>query len=239
MRLRLPLLIGALVSAFAFPGVAQAKEKAPVQADVPVLPCIDAVVVAINCAPQPVPEPQPAPQPQPVPEPPPAPQPQPLPARSCPGRDLAPSAANVRTVRKATLCLLNEERVKHGRRALRRVRTLERVAKAYAQRMVRERFFEHTSPDGQTFLARIQGTSYLRGGLRRWSVGENIAWGTNDRSSPEKIVTGWMHSPGHRRNILDPRFNELGLGIALGAPKPGAGAIPAATYVNEFGQRRR
>jgi len=235
MRLRLPLLIGALIFAFAFPGVAQAKEKTPVQADVPILPCIDAVVVAINCAPQPGPGPQPQPQPQPEPQH----QPQPAPAQSCPGRDLPPDAANGRTVRKATLCLLNEERAKHGRRALRQVGTLAKVAGVYARRMVRERFFEHTSPDGQTFLSRIQGTSYLRGGLKRWSVGENIAWGTNDRSSPEKIVTAWMKSPGHRRNILDPRFNEFGLGIALGAPKPDAGDTPAATYVNEFGQRRR
>lgn len=227
MRSRLPLLIGAVITVFSFPGVAQA--AAPVQIGVVpgLLPCVDVVVVTVNCAPAPAPAPSPTPTPQPQP------------ARSCPGRDVSPTATNGRTVRAATWCLLNEERAKHGRRALRRVRTLERVAKAYAQRMVRERFFEHISPDGQTFLARIQGTNYLRGGLRRWSVGENIAWGTNDRSSPEKIVTAWMHSPGHRRNILDPRFTELGLGIALGAPKPGAGAIPAATYVNEFGQRRR
>jgi len=104
---------------------------------------------------------------------------------------------------------------------------------------VRERFFEHTCPDGGTFVSRIKRSSYLRGNLKRWAVGENIAWGTSDRSSPGKIVRAWMRSPGHRRNILDRRFDELGLGIALGAPKRGADHASAATYVNEFGQRRR
>ena len=42
-----------------------------------------------------------------------------------------------------------------------------------------------------------------------------------------------MHSPGHRRNVLDGGFREIGIGIAVGSPTGGAGA----TYVNEFGSR--
>jgi len=85
----------------------------------------------------------------------------------------------------------------------------------------------------------VERCNRLRGNLKRWAVGENIAWGTSDRTSPGKIVRAWMRSPGHRRNILDRRFDELGLGIALGAPKRGADHASAAIYVNEFGQRRR
>jgi uncharacterized protein YkwD len=105
--------------------------------------------------------------------------------------------------------------------------------------MVRQRFFEHTSPDGGTFLSRIMRTSYLRGSLKRWSVGENLAWGVGARATPESIVKGWMNSRLHKRNIVNARFDELGLGVALGAPRAGVGSGPAATYVNEFGMRRR
>ncbi|CAA9501709.1 MAG: hypothetical protein AVDCRST_MAG53-2034 [uncultured Solirubrobacteraceae bacterium] len=223
MRLPLPLLTAALVASIATPGAAQAAAPLPSG-----LPCIDVVVATVNC-PTPPPGPAPAPAPAPAPE---------L-AVSCPGRDLVPTRANVRTVRKATLCLLNEQRTSRGLRKLKSVAPLQAVAGAYAKRMVRERFFEHTSPDGGTFLSRIKRTSYLRGGLKRWTVGENLAWGSGERATPERIVQAWMHSPPHKRNIVNRRFRELGLGVALGAPRASAGSGAAATYVNEFGMRRR
>ncbi len=215
MHLRLPLLAAALTASLALPGAVQASPEVPVA-----LPCVDAVAVTVNCAPAP------------------APAPAPKPAESCPGRDLVPTAANVAAIRGATLCLLNEERADRRLGALNSTPPLQAVAGAYAKRMVRERFFDHTAPDGATFLSRIKRSSYLRGSLRRWSVGENIAWGTGDLATPEQIVQAWMHSPGHRRNILTARFTELGLGVAIGAPRGGQGGA-AATYVNEFGQRRR
>ena len=219
MHLRLPMLAAALAGALALPGAAQAAEAPPLD-----LPCVD-VVVSVGCE-------------QPTPTPPPAPAPDPEPARSCAGRDLAPTAANVATVRSATLCLVNEERTSRGLGKLKTVKSLEAAADAYAKRMVRERFFEHTSPDGGTFLSRIKRTSYLRGSVKRWSVGENIAWGTGSRATPEGIVEAWMASAGHKRNILNARYTELGLGTAIGAPRSTADG-PAATYVNEFGERHR
>jgi uncharacterized protein YkwD len=79
---------------------------------------------------------------------------------------------------------------------------------------------------------RIKRTNYLRG-ARGWTLGENLAWGTGSAATPARIVSAWMHSPGHRRNILDRRYREFGIGLALGAPTGG----PGATYVNEFGRR--
>jgi uncharacterized protein YkwD len=46
-----------------------------------------------------------------------------------------------------------------------------------------------------------------------------------------------MHSPGHRRNILDPRFRDIGIGIALGAPVDAGASLPGATYATDFGAR--
>jgi uncharacterized protein YkwD len=45
-----------------------------------------------------------------------------------------------------------------------------------------------------------------------------------------------MHSPGHRRNMLNKNFRDIGIGIAIGAPQDVAGS-PAATYATEFGTR--
>jgi uncharacterized protein YkwD len=45
----------------------------------------------------------------------------------------------------------------------------------------------------------------------------------------------WMNSPGHRANILSASFREVGIGVALGAPR--VGDHPAATYATEFGSR--
>jgi uncharacterized protein YkwD len=153
-------------------------------------------------------------------------------APACPGAHLTPSAAHATQVRSATLCLLNRQRARHGLPRLRRHRSLSHAASTYAHLMVNKRFFAHVSPGGSTMSQRIKRTNYLRG-TRGWSLGENLAWGTGASATPAQIVSGWMRSPGHRRNVLDRGFREIGIGIALGAPNGGAGA----TYVNEFGRR--
>ena len=159
-------------------------------------------------------------------------------ATSCAGANVVPTTTNIATVRTATICLVNKERTSRGLHALKGAESLHNVAGTYAKRMVRDQFFDHTSPDGGTFVSRIKRTTYLKGGLRRWDIGENIAWGTGKLASPAEIVNAWMHSAGHRKNILTPNYNELGMGIAVGAPVSGSKST-GATYVNEFGERRR
>jgi uncharacterized protein YkwD len=153
-------------------------------------------------------------------------------AAPCPGAGDQPSAANAAQVRAATLCLLNRQRVAHGLPRLHVHPSLRHAAAAYAGLMVRDDFFDHVSPGGSTMAQRIKRTAYLRG-VRGWSLGENLAWGSGAAATPAQIVDAWMHSAGHRRNILDGTFREIGIGIAAGAPGGRAGA----TYVNEFGRR--
>lgn len=153
-------------------------------------------------------------------------------ARACPGANLTPSVAHAAQVRRATLCLLNRQRFQHGLRGLRLHRSLTNAATKYARLMVHQRFFAHVSPTGSTMAQRIKRTRYLRH-TRAWSLGENLAWGAGTSSTPAQIVNAWMHSPGHRANILNGSYREIGIGIALGAPTGGSGA----TYVNEFGRR--
>jgi uncharacterized protein YkwD len=158
---------------------------------------------------------------------------------SCPGQDVQPTARTLGTAAGATLCLVNHERSRRGLTSLKPVGSLTAAADAYARRMARDNFFDHTAPNGSTFITRIRSTSYLTGGVRSWSVGENIAWGTGTLATPKAIVASWMKSAGHRANILTPGFRELGLGIAVGAPRGGIADHTGATYVNEFGQRHR
>ncbi|PTL56318.1 CAP domain-containing protein [Paraconexibacter algicola] len=199
----------------------------------PSLPiCLDTVVLPPigTCVPAPTPTPSPTPAPEE-----PAPTPPASPGR-CADRNLQPTAATIARVERATLCLLNRERTKRGRARLRAQPTLAGVADRYAAQMVREGFFAHVSPAGTTMLARIRRTGYLEGDIARWSVGENLAWGTGRISTPARIVKAWMASPGHKRNILDRSYREIGVGVVLGVPEdPSRGA----TYVTEFGHRVR
>jgi uncharacterized protein YkwD len=120
----------------------------------------------------------------------------------------------------------------HGLRKLRVHRSLSHAATSYAHLMVRRHFFDHVSPSGSTMMQRIKRTNYLRH-ARGFTLGENLAWGQGSLATPAQIVNAWMHSPGHRANILNGSYREIGIGIALGSPAGGGGA----TYVNEFGRR--
>jgi len=144
-----------------------------------------------------------------------------------------PAADNLAAVRRATLCLLNVERTGHGLSKLHANDALRRAAQPYAQKMVAEKFFDHVSPGGGTFIRRVARSAYL-GGTNGWSLGENLAWGGGILATPGKIVRAWMRSPEHRHNILNGAYRDIGIGVALGTP---VGSTAGATYVNEFGKR--
>jgi uncharacterized protein YkwD len=145
----------------------------------------------------------------------------------CANTDVAPTDP---LAPSATLCLLNQQRAAHGLGALSESAVLDRAARAYAADMVKRGFFDHVSPDGGTVLNRLKAAGWAPVGA--WTVGENIAWGSGTLSTPASIVDGWMHSPGHRANILNGDFGAIGLGIVAGAPQDGID--DAGTYVNDF-----
>ena len=131
-----------------------------------------------------------------------------------------------------TLCLLNQERARHGLAALRQERRLELAAQRHAADMVSRRFFDHDTPEGTDPQQRMLAAGYRSDNA---ITGENIAWATGDKSSPAGIVDVWMHSAPHREDILRPEFVEVGVGVAFGAPaRPRSPDLPA-TYVTDFG----
>ncbi len=153
-------------------------------------------------------------------------------ASACPGSRSRPSPASLDRAVRATVCLINEARAEHGLGALRRTGALAKAASAHSRDMVVHGFFAHDSPTGSTPKERIDRAGYFDG-ASSWAMGETIAWGSGGRATPSSIVRSWLKSPGHRAILLDGRYKDLGVGIALGAPGRGDGA----TFTGDFGAR--
>ncbi len=149
----------------------------------------------------------------------------------CAGADLVPDAGNLAQVGQATLCLLNDERAAAGLRPLAYSAALTQPSAAYSTRMVGENFFAHESPDGSTLESRLTAARYIAPD-GDWFVGENLAWGQGNLATARSIAIAWMNSAGHRHNILEPEFTEVGIGIVAGTPGDPAWG---ATYTTDFG----
>lgn len=153
---------------------------------------------------------------------------------ACPDVDLAPSDANLPQVEAAILCLVNGERADNGRSAVASNAPLKDASLAHSRDMVSNTFFAHESPSGSTLVSRVEPTGYIPTD-GEWVLGENLAYGTGALATPKAIVQGWMDSPGHRENLLNPDFKDVGIGIVTGVPV--AGRSGGATYTTDYGAK--
>lgn len=142
----------------------------------------------------------------------------------------------IRHARNATLCLLNRVRSRHGVPPLRLNRKLSHAARKHSRDMVRRRYFAHNSLDGRSAFDRMRATRYVPRNAS-WVLGENLGWGSGSLAEPMSLVRAWMRSPGHRRNILDRRFRDIGIGIVPSAPV--GHYRDGATYTTDFGRFTR
>ena len=112
--------------------------------------------------------------------------------------------SSVSEYEKRVVELVNEIRVENGLSPLTLNSDLSNVARLKSQDMKDKNYFDHISPTyGSPFDMMTQfGISYI-------SAGENLA---NGYATPEDVVNGWMNSPGHRANILDTSFTQIGVG---------------------------
>jgi uncharacterized YkwD family protein len=101
--------------------------------------------------------------------------------------------------------LTNAERKKNGLPALKADASLSKVAQTKSNDMQAKHYFSHTSPTyGSPFdMMRDFGVTYS-------SAGENIAMG---QTTAQQVVTAWMNSEGHRKNILSPNYTNIGVGF--------------------------
>ncbi len=137
------------------------------------------------------------------------------------------------TVRARVVDLVNVAR-SHSRRCgsvryaaappLSSSRKLNDAADRHARDMARRKYFEHRGADGSQPKDRV-----MRAGYQPRLTGENIAFGPE---SAEEVVAGWLASPGHCANIMDARFQHIGVGLATGR---GRGRI---YWVQDFGAPR-
>lgn len=131
---------------------------------------------------------------------------------------------------------LNAIRRTHGLQLLRRSRPLSAAADSHSRAMGTFGFFGHSSRDGSAFWKRVQ-RFYGPGSRGNWSVGENLLWSTTglDASGALKL---WMASPSHRKNILTPRWREVGLSALTVQAAPGVfGGRDVVIITSDFGVR--
>ena len=138
---------------------------------------------------------------------------------------------------RATLCLMNHIRRRHGLRRLHFSRALGGVATGQAHDMVRGNYFADHSLLGQPPSARIMVALHARAAGFSVSTAQNIGWGVGSAATPAGIVRAWMHSPPHRRIMLTRAFHKAGVGVAPALPRELGRGSPGATYAVEFAAR--
>jgi len=107
--------------------------------------------------------------------------------------------------------LINRERSRTGLGQLGWDDRLADLARRYSEKMAREHFFEHIDGDGNDVVARAR-QSRIRGWTR---IGENLFTCSPTNDLVNLSVRGWMRSPSHRENLLDPDWRDTGIGIAV------------------------
>lgn len=115
------------------------------------------------------------------------------------GQAVDETAVDPMTFAQEILALVNEERAKVSARPLRLAEDMLQAADIRAKELTTK--FSHTRPNGRSYFTVLK----KQGG----GVGENIAAGA---ASPKAVMELWMNSTGHRKNILDPHYKELGVG---------------------------
>jgi len=117
-----------------------------------------------------------------------------------------PTIDDVKAFEKEVVRLTNVERAKYGLKPLTENWELSRVAWFKSQDMIDKKYFDHTSPTyGSPF------TMMKNFGIKYTAAGENIAYG---QKTPQEVVNAWMNSPGHRANILNTNYTQIGVGFA-------------------------
>ncbi|MBK6870619.1 MAG: CAP domain-containing protein [Kineosporiaceae bacterium] len=120
----------------------------------------------------------------------------------------APTSPGTGSFASEVVRLTNVERSANGCSALSIDSKLTAAAQLHSEDMAAKNYFEHSSPDGRSAGDRISAQGYK---WRSW--GENIAAG---QKTPASVVSAWMNSSGHRANILNCGFTQIGVGIAKG-----------------------
>ena len=107
--------------------------------------------------------------------------------------------------------LINRQRVLTGLESLKWSDDAAKIARLHSENMANNQFFSHTGSDGSLVNDRADSA-----GVSKWrAIGENIAYNQGFENPVEFAVERWMLSPKHRDNLLNSRWQESGIGIAV------------------------
>jgi uncharacterized protein YkwD len=107
---------------------------------------------------------------------------------------------------------INQQRRNNGLRDLIWREDIARVARFHSSNMGGREFFSHDDPVEGDLKQRL-----IRMGVNGWALcGENILKESGYYDPSKQAVAGWMTSPHHRENILNPAFTHTGIGVAFG-----------------------
>ncbi len=147
---------------------------------------------------------------------------------TCPGAEDLNAPIDVQE--QAMLCLTNEVRRDHGLGQLDDFAELNRSAGHKSGDIIRCDSFSHEAC-GRDFTFWMQRVGYIPAPC--WRAGENIAWGTGDYGTVRSIFSAWMHSSGHRENILG-AYGQIGIALRVGGLEGYGGAH---VWTQQFGLR--
>ena len=156
-------------------------------------------------------------------------------ATPCQNTELTPEAADIGLVRAAVLCLINRKRAEAGESPLCSTPSSNRPPKNTPRNWSRTTTSRTSLP-----AARPRSIAFVTPATSPtpsvgYVIGENLAWGTYQLSTPQAIVSAWIASPGHLANILEAQYVDTGHRHHAAVPPSLAAGAPGATYAQEFG----
>ena len=135
---------------------------------------------------------------------------------------------------KRSLDLHNQTRANSGLTKFCVHPALQSAARAHSKEMIDRDYFAHNSYNGETFSNRLKRYGYTPQPNRYWTVGENIALNySTGVTSANTVHNQWMNSPGHKANILNGKFKQIGVGAFYGNYKGKNGTM----WTADFGTR--
>ncbi len=136
---------------------------------------------------------------------------------------------------KKTFVLHNEIRTEHILPTFCVHPRLQEAARAHSKDMIQRDYFSHNTKGRGSFEKRLVRFGYDAKGYDYYRVGENIALGSGSNGTRESRMSAWMRSDGHRHNILNEEFREIGVGTRTGEFE---GVEGVTMYTVDFGVRR-
>jgi uncharacterized protein YkwD len=145
-------------------------------------------------------------------------------------------AAALSPLESSVLGDINAFRAQHGLARLSLSHQLTLAAESHSEQMAKDGYFAHESADGSPFWQRVQ-VFYGSSAWRYWAVGENLLWSSPDVDG-KRALDMWLASPEHRKNLMNPRWREIGVSAVHASAAPGVyKGLPVTIVTTDFGVR--